>query len=101
MLSGTGSSSDSNCFSHSDISPQKMQPAVHSNNLKVTVTPKTDSVPRGKIITDNFRGTTFWEVAESSSEEDNGAENESTEIKWSLPFPLKWITRQATSELVY
>ncbi len=94
MLGGT-SSSNFNCLSRDDIDPHKMsnrQPAVHSNDLNIKVTPKTEAVPRGKIITDNFRGTTFWEVADSS-DEDNAVDNESPEIKWSLPFPLRWITR--------
>jgi hypothetical protein len=63
---------------------------AHSNNIQITVAPETASVPRGKIVTDDFRGTAFWEVADSSDEDDAV---ETAEPRWSLPFPLVWIKK--------
>ena len=93
MIAGT-----SNCSSpefNDDDRPFLRVPkvqAAQTNNLKITVTPKTASVPRGKIITDNGRGTTFWEVAESS-DEDIVADVEPMEKHWSRPFQVEWISR--------
>lgn len=71
---------------------------AQTNNLSITVTPPTASVPRGRIITDNFRGTTFWEVAESSDEE-TAAELGPVEKHWSLPFQIEWISKYAIRTL--
>ena len=94
MSSGTsGSCSNSDYFSQGNVQPPPMpkdQIAVHSN-LKITITPKTASVPSGQIITDEFRGTTFWEVCDPSDEEDV-VEDEISKFKWSQPFPVEWIT---------
>lgn len=59
---------------------------------KVIVTPKTGQAPRGKIIEDVVRGTVFWEIAESSEEEDNleGGPSKPDE-KWGNPFKVEWI----------
>jgi hypothetical protein len=73
---------------------------AHSNNLKITITPRTASVPRGKIITDNYRGTTFWEVAESSDDE-TAPELGPVEKHWSLPFQVEWISKYAPQKLFW
>ena len=60
---------------------------------KTTITPKTDSAPRGKIFEDEGRGTVFWEIAESS--EDEGGDEEGEQVKsddrWGNPFRVEWI----------
>ena len=90
MLSG--SSSDSSSSSDNRIKQMPKGQSEHSNNLKITITPQTESAPRGKIITDDYRGTSFWEVAESS-DQDNQVEDEPGGTDWSLPFQVEWITR--------
>ena len=59
--------------------------------LKINVTPKTDSAPRGKIIEDEVRGTLFWEVAESSDKEKKDTEQQKSSDVWSRPFRIEWI----------
>jgi len=59
---------------------------------KSTVTPRTNAAPRGKIFEDEARGTVFWEVAESSSEDEDSAEQMGREdTAWSNPFQIEWI----------
>jgi len=58
---------------------------------KTTVTPKTELAPRGKIFEDEVRGTVFWEVADSSDEEDVGDEEEKVNERWGNPFKIEWI----------
>jgi hypothetical protein len=64
---------------------------------KTTVTPRTNTAPRGKIFEDEVRGTVFWEVADSSDEEEEDeAENDQLQAgkegaKWGNPFKIEWI----------
>lgn len=61
---------------------------------KTTVTPRTNSAPRGKIFEDDVRGTVFWEVAEFSEDEDLNAQGDQSskeETKWGNPFKIEWI----------
>lgn len=69
---------------------------------KTTVTPRTNSAPRGKIFEDDVRGTVFWEVADSSEDEDTespGDQGSKGEKKWGNPFKVEWIKWYATSSL--
>jgi YT521-B-like domain len=64
---------------------------------RTTVTPKTDSAPRGKIFEDEARETVFWEVAESSEDEIEGDEEvegnreKITRETWGNTFKVEWI----------
>jgi YT521-B-like domain len=71
-------------------------PPVLLTGPKTTITPRTNSAPRGKIFEDEVRGTVFWEVAESSDdEEEDEAENDQPQekegAKWGNPFKIEWI----------
>jgi hypothetical protein len=57
-----------------------------------TVTPKTASSPRGKIFSDKGRGTLFWEVADTSDEEE-GLEHLTQEKDRGSVFQIEWIRR--------
>jgi len=70
------------------------QPRLVGTN--VTVTPKTSSAPRGVIFAD--RGTSFWEVAESSEEDESLEHKEEGGnvfriewIRWENPIPFHQI----------
>jgi hypothetical protein len=63
-----------------------------------TVTPKTASSPRGKIFSDKTRGTLFWEVADTSDEEE-GLEHLSQEKEGSSVFQIEWIRRYSAEQL--
>ena len=66
----------------------------HLAGPKTTVTPRTNSAPRGKIFEDDVRGTVFWEVAESSEDEDSEAQGDQSpkgEKKWGNSFKIEWI----------
>ena len=61
---------------------------------KTTVTPRTSSAPRGKIFEDEVRGTVFWEIAESSEDEEPDAQSDQPskgDTKWGNPFEIEWI----------
>lgn len=58
---------------------------------KTKVTPRTNTAPRGKIFEDGVRGTVFWEVAESSDEDDVDAALPKAADKWGNPFRIEWI----------
>jgi YT521-B-like domain len=60
---------------------------------KTTVTPRTNLAPRGKIFEDDVRGTVFWEVAESSEDEDEDTEagQPKSDEKWGNAFKVEWI----------
>jgi hypothetical protein len=66
----------------------------HLAGPKTTVTPRTSAAPRGKIFEDDVRGTVFWEVAQSSEDEDSEAQGDQSskgEKKWGNPFKIEWI----------
>lgn len=66
-------------------------PPVVLAGPRTTVTPRTVSAPRGKIFEDELRGTVFWEVAESSDDEDDDPESESkANDNWGNPFRIDW-----------
>lgn len=69
---------------------QVSDPPVILAGPKTTVTPKTDSAPRGKIFEDEVRGTVFWEVSNSSDEEERDEEVTQDE-RWGNPFRVEWI----------
>jgi len=89
----------------SEIYPQKCEAAdtIGSEHLaqpppvvltgpKTTVTPRTSSAPRGKIFEDEFRGTVFWEIAESSDDDDAGdAEQVRGQYRWGNTFRVEWL----------
>jgi len=87
----------------SEIYPQKGADTTGSEHLpqpppvvltgpKTTVTPRTNNAPRGKIFEDEARGTVFWEIAESSDEDDTGdAEQVRAQDRWGNPFRVEWI----------
>lgn len=54
----------------------------------ITVTPRTDTAPCGKIFEDAVRGTTFWEVDNFS---DDAEENNGGETNWGNIFRVEWI----------
>lgn len=60
---------------------------------KAKVTPRTDTAPRGKIFEDDVRGTVFWEVADSSDEEEEETEGDQAKPadKWGNLFRIDWI----------
>ena len=73
-------------------------PPVMLAGPKTTSTPRTSKAPRGKIFEDAARGTVFWEVAESSDDEqeEDGADAEhkaskEEASKWGNPFRIEWI----------
>jgi hypothetical protein len=71
-------------------------PPVLLAGPKTTITPRTHSAPRGKIFEDEVRGTVFWEVAESSdNDEEDEAERDQPQgkegAKWGNPFKIEWI----------
>jgi YT521-B-like domain len=68
-------------------------PAVVLAGPKTTVTPRTNVAPRGKIFEDEARGTVFWEIAESSEDEEGIDESEQPrpDEKWGNPFRIEWI----------
>ena len=78
-------------------------PSILLAGPKITVTPRTGSAPRGKIFEDEVRGTVFWEVADSSEEdEDDGdAEQSKPDNKWGNPFKVEWIKWYVNSLSVY
>jgi len=73
------------------------EPPVQLAGPKITVTPRTSNAPRGKIFEDEVRGTVFWEIADSSEDEDPEEEaGESIQpkeeaTKWGNPFCIEWI----------
>lgn len=74
--------------------PPPLPPPVVLAGPKTTVTPRTSTAPRGKIFEDEVRGTVFWEIAESSDEDDLG-DTEGEPVKsgerWGNPFRVEWI----------
>jgi hypothetical protein len=60
---------------------------------KTKVTPRTNAAPRGKIFEDDVRGTVFWEVADSSDEEEEETEGDQAKPvdKWGNTFRIDWI----------
>lgn len=60
---------------------------------KTTVTPRTNTAPRGKIFEDDVRGTVFWEIADSSEDDETDAQGEQSkgDTKWGNPFKIEWI----------
>lgn len=63
---------------------------------KTTVTPRTNTAPRGKIFEDEVRGTVFWEIADSSEDDeadDQGDQLPKGDTKWGNPFKIEWIKR--------
>lgn len=68
-------------------------PPVLLAGPKTTVTPRTTTAPRGKIFEDEVRGTVFWEVAESSEDEEVDEEGEQVKAdeRWGNPFRVEWI----------
>jgi len=95
MLSGTTANElESDSDTGAKHSPKA--PPVNANSLKITVTPKTTSAPRGKIITDQSRGTAFWEVSESD-DEGNSSEEFREETNWAIPFKVQWITTNSVA----
>jgi hypothetical protein len=68
-------------------------PPVVIAGPKTTVTPRTGTAPRGKIFEDEARGTVFWEVAESSEDEEGEDEGEQPrpDDKWGNPFKIEWV----------
>jgi len=72
--------------------PLPQPPPVVLAGPKTTVTPRTSSAPRGKIFEDDFRGTVFWEIAESSDDDDAGdAEQVRGQYRWGNTFRVEWI----------
>jgi hypothetical protein len=66
------------------------EPPIALTGPKSKVTPRTNTAPRGKIFEDDVRGTVFWEVADSSDEEEEETEAKPVE-KWGNPFRIDWI----------
>ena len=96
MLSGTTElSSELQSDSDTGAKHSPKAPPVNASSLKIKVTPKTTSAPRGKIITDRSRGTTFWEVSESG-DEGSSPEELQEETNWAMPFKVQWITTYVT-----
>lgn len=60
---------------------------------KTKVTPRTNAAPRGKIFEDDVRGTVFWEVADSSDDDEEETEGDQAKPvdKWGNPFRIGWI----------
>ena len=60
---------------------------------KTKVTPRTKTAPRGKIFEDDVRGIVFWEVADSSDDDDEDTEGDQIKPtdKWGNPFRIDWI----------
>jgi hypothetical protein len=69
------------------------EPPVTLAGPKSKITPRTDTAPRGKIFEDDVRGTVFWEVAESSDDEEEETEGDQAKPadKWGNPFRIDWI----------
>ena len=69
------------------------EPSVMLAGPKTKVTPRTKNCPRGKIFEDEVRGTVFWEVAESSDDDDGDFDAYQLKVaeKWGNPFQIEWI----------
>jgi YT521-B-like domain len=69
-------------------------PPVVLAGPKTTITPRTDKAPKGKIFEDEVRGTVFWEIADSS-DDDEADEPEGDRAKsgerWGNPFRIEWV----------
>ena len=72
-----------------DAEVRVSDPPVLLAGPKTTVTPRTTTAPRGKIFEDEVRGTVFWEVAESS--EDEEVDEVKADERWGNPFRVEWI----------
>ena len=85
-----------------DAEVHVLTPPVLLARPKTTVTPRTSTAPRGKIFEDEVRGTVFWEVAESSEDEDVAEEGEQVKAdeRWGNPFRVEWIKWYETDFLV-
>ena len=68
-------------------------PALTLGGPKTKVTPRTKTAPRGKIFEDDVRGIVFWEVADSSDDDDEDTEGDQIKPtdKWGNPFRIDWI----------
>lgn len=79
----------------SDAQNRSESPVPLLAGPKTTITPRNKTAPRGKIFEDDVRGTVFWEVAESSGDEDSGSQDDQpprvAETKWGNPFKMEWI----------
>jgi hypothetical protein len=53
----------------------------------ITVTPRTDTSPRGKIFEDVLRGTTFWEAVDCNDLKETNED----ETSWGNIFQVEWI----------
>ena len=69
------------------------KPPIALTGPKSKVTPRTNTAPRGKIFEDDVRGTVFWEVADSSDDEEEETEGDQAKPvdKWGNPFRIDWI----------
>src|SRR5438045_9627144 len=76
---------------HSELAVS--DPSVMLAGPKTKVTPRTENCPRGKIFEDEVRGTVFWEVAESSEDDDGDFDAYQLKAveKWGNPFRIEWI----------
>jgi hypothetical protein len=90
MASGIETSSETNCTQchATSIKTLPKAPPAHLSDLSTTITQKTNTAPRGKIIQDNLRRTAFWEIADSGEDD-----TEESHTDWSLPFRVEWIPR--------
>jgi len=71
-------------------------PPVLLSGPKTTVTPRTNTAPRGKIFEDEVRGTVFWEIADSSEDDEVDDQGDQSaqlkgETRWGNPFKVEWI----------
>lgn len=78
-----------------------MQSTKPSDEPKPNLIEATEHVPKGRIIEDQARGTTFWEI-DVGNEEESDQEEEMRSIKnndddddtqtWGKPFKLQWLS---------
>lgn len=68
-------------------------PSVVLTGPKVKTTPRTKNGPRGKIFEDEVRGTVFWEVAESSGDDEDDVNQYQPKVADTLgnTFQIEWV----------
>ena len=85
------SSSDASRAQERGHQSSASDPPVVLAGPKTTVTPRTSTAPRGKIFEDEVCGTIFWEIAESSEEEEVEGLPPRGDDKWGNLFRIEWI----------
>jgi hypothetical protein len=91
MVSEIQASSDGEPSRGAETEETATSPSIVLAGPKTTVTPRTNSAPRGKIFEDEVRGTVFWEVAESSDDDDVDSEHVKEANAWGNPFRIEWV----------